>query len=218
MKLLVCTDTHQQLNSFFTPLQGEKCLEYLFHYSVNGHEIWWLQTGHYAPETYMRIQSLLSRDRFHLALKFSSGLAIDPSLQDGTIVNIINEIDPERGINGPEGWQDYYSCGWLNREDHPHIRGGWINMTNAYLDVFLPYRKVVGISPTTLHDIKKGQEWLSRWRVAVETTNGLPFSYSCLWNKQSFYHLAIIGNNRSFIEEKKTSDFSELFHQIISLL
>lgn len=218
MKLLICTDSFLQLKTFSQTVQVQQHDPHLYQFSHAGHDITWLVCGHYFPETMIRLQKLLSADRFHLAIKFSAGLSADCSLPAETIVNIVNEVDTDRRLWTDEGWKDYYTIGWLNAGDHPHVRGGFINMHNAYIQVFMPYKKVVGHTPARMNDPNASHEFVQQYKISVETSNGLPFAYTCLWNKQPFYHLAIIKNNRSFMEEKKQFDFSDLFSHLTALL
>ncbi len=218
MKLLICTDSFQQLEIFSQKIQAQQPEPCLYQFSHAGHDITWLICGHYFPETLIRLQRVLSTTRFHLALKFSPGLSTDSTLSPETIVNIVNEVDTDRRLWTEEGWKDYYTCGWLNASETPHVRGGFINMHNAYIQVFMPYKKVVGHTPVKMNDPNASHEIVQQYKIAVETSNGLPFAYTCLWNKQPFYHLAIIKNNRSFMEEKRQSDFSELFRHLTDLL
>lgn len=163
--------------------------------NVLHHEVTVLYTGHTLQETAYRTTKVLQGNKFHLALLANTGTAYRPDLEIGQILNVVNEKPVEQGesINGE--WNDFYALQKVNAEQEPHVRGGFINLTNAYMNVFLPYKKVVGV--TVNHVANKAMLELRRnmYKVDCETTNALGFTYACLAEKQLHYHLCVVERN-----------------------
>lgn len=199
MKLLLCISSLSDIQPYLTeksitPVQ-DKALSYIYSTHILHHEVDILETGVGVYQTTYKVAKALTRQRYHLALKLSFGNAYKAHYGIGTVMNIVNEKPGDYGmiINGE--WKDHYDVALLKREDSPHVRGGFVNLTNAYMNVFLPYKKVVGVTVNHYADKAKMELYSDKYKADAETGDGLGFVYPCLYEKQNFYHLCIIERN-----------------------
>ncbi|HWB63468.1 MAG TPA: hypothetical protein VG603_08165 [Chitinophagales bacterium] len=158
------------------------------------HEVDLLETGYGVFQTTYKVTKALTAQKYHLALKSGFGNAYKIETAIGTVLNIVNEKPGDYGMQ-LDGWKDLYDLGLLNPEAAPHTRGGFINMTNAYMDVFLPYKKAVGITVNDYAAVDKIGLRREKYRADCETGDGMGFVYPCLYERQTFYHLCAIERN-----------------------
>jgi hypothetical protein len=155
-----------------------------------------LETGHTLFETAFLMGKTLATKRYHLALGLGLAGSYNPEHEAGSVVNIINDKPLFFGESDENGFQSVYALKQLNPFEHPHQRGAFINMTNAYFNVFLPILKVPGVTTTHLKGNKNMVEAkLSKFPLDVETSNGLGVHYSCLYERTNFYQLRAISYN-----------------------
>ncbi len=115
-------------------------------------------------------------------------------------------------------WKDHYDFNLLNRADAPHVRGGFVNLTNAYMNVFAPFKKVVGVTVNHYADKKSFQLRTEKYKADCETGEGLGFVYTCLYEKQSFYQLCVVERNLATGEENFHLAQQTLNETLIELL
>ena len=189
MKLLICVPS---LSDIKTVCDRFSCMptvdnkrSFLFTCKILNHEASIVIAESETESSNNYVSQILSAETFHLGLKLSLGNAYNAVYPTGSVLNIINDkrIMP---LNDNSISSTVESC---------------INKTNAYMNIFLPYKKVVG---TTIS--KSGGEttfeWLKeKYKVDCETTNGFMFSSACVNNRQSFYHLCAIAKNFATGEE-----------------
>jgi hypothetical protein len=199
MKLLLCINSLGDIQPYLTemaivPIQ-DKALPYLHSASILHHEADILETGVGVYQTTYKVTKALVRQRYHLALKLSFGNTYKTNYGVGTVLNIVNEKPGDYGtmINGE--WKDHYDAALLKREDAPHVRGGFVNLTNAYMNVFLPYKKVVGVTVNHYADKNRVELYSDKYKADAETGDGLGFVYPCLYEKQNYYHLCVAERN-----------------------
>ncbi len=219
MKLLLCCNNSLQIKHTLEWLSqvGESVNEFSF--KTPQHEITLLQTGYGGFQVGFHIATELAKQPYHLALKvgFANGLRSDIGV--GEVVNIINDKPADTGILNETGFEDLYDSGLLNTSEKPHQMGGYVNKTNSYLNVFLPYRKVLSLSVNTI----SANEQLQRIRVSkyhphVETTDGIYFAYACLWKQQPFYHLAAVEQNFATGEKNQELAHKNLNESLIDII
>ena len=63
------------------------------------------------------------------------------------------------------------------------------------MNIFGAYKKAVGITVNHYWDKEKWELKQKRYNADCETQNGLSFSYTCLCEKQSYYHLTFVEHN-----------------------
>ena len=159
------------------------------------HEVDILETGIGLHQTTYKVTKAIGAVKYHLALKVGFGNGYKPEIEPGAVVNIVNEKPGDMGTLVDNEWKDLYDLNLINREDEPHVRCGLINLTNAYMNVFLPYKKVVGITVNHFADTTQMQMRRDKYKADCETGDGLGFVYSCLAEKQLFYQLCVIKRN-----------------------
>jgi hypothetical protein len=182
----------QQLGVQLTPAAG---IKYLQQGKILHHEADILETGAGIYQTTYKLAKVLGAHKYHLALKLSTGAAYRPEAEAGQILNIVNEKPGDYGTTTAEGWKDMYDLGMLNRNSEPHVRGGFINLTNAYMNVFMPFKKVVGVTVNHYADATACTLRKEKYKADCETTDGLGFVYTCLYEHQQYYHLCAIERN-----------------------
>jgi len=208
MKLLIVVsalkDIAPAINHFNAGLQPHTSLSYLYTTNMLHHQIDVLETGVGVYQTTYKLTKVLALQKYHLALKVGFGNSYKEDYEVGRILNIVNEKPGDYGMMLNNEWNDHYDFNLLNRESEPHVRGGFVNLTNAYMNVFLPFKKVVGVSVN--HYANKGTYQLrkEKYKADCETGDGIGFVYPCLYEKQSFYQLCVI--ERCLVND--TEDFA----------
>lgn len=195
MKLLLCVNSLTDIEPFLQAQQVQPVrnttLGFLHSAKILQHEVDILETGVGVYQTTYKVTKALSRQKYHLALKLSTGNSYKADYTPGSILNIVNEKPGDYGMLVNEEWKDHYDFNLLNREAEPHVRGGFVNLTNAYMNVFMPYKKAVGITVNNYADKTQLAQRLEKYKADCETGDGLGFVYPCLYEKQNFYHLCV---------------------------
>ena len=199
MKLLLVVSSLKDIESFLEKssvvLQQHASLKYLSTAKILHHEVDFLVSGVGVFQTTYKITKALSLQKYHLALKLGFGNAYKEDIETGAVLNVVNEKPGDYGMMVNGEWKDLYDFGLMNREDEPHIRGGFVNLTNAYMNVFMPYKKVVGITVNNYADKNSVQLRREKYKADCETGDGIGFVYPCLFEKQSYYQLCVIERN-----------------------
>lgn len=199
MKLLLCVsslaDIETTLQYFSFSPQLNSALPFISSGKILHHETDILETSVGVYQTTYKLTKALSAQKYHLALKVSFANAYKIEIGIGSVLNIINEKPGDYGMMVNNEWVDQYDAGLINREHAPHVRGGLVNMTNAYMNVFAPYKKSVGISVNHYADKNSLSLRTAKYKADCETGDGVGFTYPCLFEKQSFYHLAVAERN-----------------------
>jgi hypothetical protein len=199
MKLLLCVaslaDIEPFLQSYPASLQPSPAASFLHYTKILQHEVTILETGIGLHQTTYKVTKAVTQQKYHLALKVSLGNAYKEELEVGTIVNIINEKPGDFGMIIDKEWKDHYDLGLTKREDAPHVRGGFINLNTSYMNVFAPFKKVVGVTVNHYANQEGYRLKTEKYNAHCETGDGLGFVYPCLFERQSFYHLCVIENN-----------------------
>ena len=182
------------------------------------HEVDILITGVGVYQATYKVTKALSAKKYHLALKLSFGNAYKEEYPVGHVLNIINEKPGDYGMMQDGAWKDHYDYGLIDRESAPHVRGGLVNMTNAYMNVFMPFKKSVGVSVNHYADKNTWQLRREKYRADCETGDGVGFAYPCLFEKQTYYHLCIIERNLATGEENFNLALERLNEVLIDLI
>ncbi|MFN8286567.1 MAG: hypothetical protein U0V74_07440 [Chitinophagales bacterium] len=191
---------------------------YLSTAQILQHEVTLCETGVGVYQTAYKITKALSQQKYHLALKMSLGNAYKAEYPIGTALNIVNEKPGDYGMLIGNEWKDLYDLELIKREAEPHVRGGLVNLTNAYMNVFMPFKKAVGISVNNYADKEKVQLRQEKYKADCETGDGIGFTYPCLFEKQNFYHLCVVERKLLSGEESATAAREKLNEVLIDLL
>ncbi len=205
MKLLLSVSSlpnvEDFLKSFSVSLKQHSSLKFLHSGKILQHEVDIVETGAGIYQTSYKITKALSQQKYHLALKLSFGNSYKEEIAVGSVLNIVNEKPGDFGRMVNDEWKDQYDLGLINREDEPHVRGGFVNLNSAYMNVFAPFKKVVGITVNHYADKNSFALRKEKYKADCETGDGLGFVYACLFEKQSFYHLCVVEKNLATGEE-----------------
>jgi hypothetical protein len=199
MKLLLVVASLNDVQLFLrhndiAPAQNA-AIKFMHSFKVLHHEVDLVETGVGLYQTTYKVTKALSAQKYHLALKISTGNAYKEDIAIGAVLNIVNEKPGDFGMTINNEWKDLYDLDLINREEEPHVRGGLINLTNAYMNVFLPFKKSVGITVSHYANASALQLRREKYKADCETGDGLGFMYPCLFEKQSLYHLCVIERN-----------------------
>jgi hypothetical protein len=207
MKLLLCCNSFSQINLVVDWLRvnAEKHSE-LFYKSAQ-HEITLLEMGYGGFQVGFHIANHLANNQYHLVLKASFANTFKENISAGEVVNIINDKPADTGVFVDEGFKDLYELNLLSINDKPHQMGGFVNKTNAYLNVFLPLRKVLSLSVNTAsNDTALRALRVAKYNPHIETNDGINFAYTCLFRQQPFYHLSAV--ERNFVSGEKNTELA----------
>ena len=199
MKLLLVVASLNDVNPLLEhysikPLANDK-MSYLHYFKILHHEVDLLETGAGIYQTTYKVTKALSSQKYHLALKLGFGNAYKEETALGSVLNIVNEKPGDYGMMVNNEWKDHYDLGLINREEAPHTRGGLINLTNAYMNVFMPFKKVVGVTVNHYANASAVAARKDKYKADCETGDGVGFVYPCLFEKQLFYQLCVIERN-----------------------
>lgn len=197
MKMLLCVDRWSDFDiaaGAFSKMPDRQSATQLKGF-FEQHDVTICETGTTVFETAYQVTKALDRDKYHLALKMGFGMAYHPDIAVGSAVNIIKEKPGDFGRMMNQQWEDVYALERLDAEAVPHFKGGFINMNNSYLNVFLEYKKVVGVTVNTFGASALAEQRRQQYKAEVESTNGLGFVYPCLYERQPFYHVLTIQEN-----------------------
>lgn len=223
MKILVVAENDLLLKDSFEKIESVGVQNNRFHqYKFNHIEIDFLICGHTLFETGYFLGKKLAQNRYHLALSMSLCHSLNSEIEPGSIVNIINDKPAYFGEENDAEFKSIYALKQLNPFETPHQRGAFINMTNAYFNVFLPFRKVPAITTTLLKGNKDTLEKkLAQFPLDVETSNGLAIHYACLSERVNFYRISSVSHNLATLKEdteKATANLNETFIDILNKL
>ena len=163
-------------------------------------------TGNTMMDVSFQLGRILQIKKFHLVLQLGLCSAYDNSLQLGELVNVINDKPGDIGILANESLKDAYNSSIYDVNDIPHIKGGFVNFTNAYFNAFLPIRKVAAISVNMVNIDNTSLAFRQKqFNIHIETANGLGCAYACLYQKQPFYQLRSVSRilYQSLFDEQK---------------
>ena len=205
MKLLLCINRSDDFKELFSKISQQSGLSISMpdtsssHYTTSlhflGHEIEICELGFGVFQTCYKLTKVLSQKKYHLAIKASFCNAYKPDIQIGEVVSVIKEKPGDIGITAEEGFMDLYDLKLLNAESFPHYKGALINMNNSYMNVMMPYRKVVSVTVNLYADRATYVLKKEKYKADTETGDGLGFVYPCMSERQPFYQLNVVERN-----------------------
>jgi hypothetical protein len=223
MKILLCFSNIKEASHFIESntsnqieidQMGKKLnrngLEIYYQYLKDGMTIDVLIIGNTVHESALRTNIILSEKKYHIALLMGIGMPLVETLIDGDLVNVINDKPAYFNTDN----ENYYASGMSIHTDFPHFRGGYINMTNAYFDVFVDVPKVVSVTSENELQIEVKT---SELKASIQSSNGLGFVQSCLWYGHPFYQLRII-KSKSYNETEAMEKMYASLQQILKLI
>lgn len=205
MRVLICFDSKEEAQKLQMGREmvsklihgGTGHLEHIpFHcHQFEGMQVDWLCLNKNVFDAQFRLMQVLQLNRYHLILHLGLCVAVGDYLRPGDVVNIIQEKPGSFQWEG-ETFLNGFESGAFEKDLFPQQRGGYINMTNSYFNVFVDFEKVAGVTLPFEH-IKDFEGIVKRLQASVVTTNGMAVAYSCLASKQPFYQIAVVRENRT---------------------
>lgn len=179
--------------------------------SRNGkHRIFIVFGSGWGPAALVRWTKLRQENTFHLCLQISSGLWLKEDPFSGWL-NVINEKCLSGHQESATEVQWYAEPGDPETASAPFVRGGLVNMSNAYMDYFGTFRKVAGASGGTAAWAKECAE---KRKFHVFTPTGADFAYFCLSHSLPYYHLAYVSEQ----EGSERTEINDLLQKMLQLI
>jgi hypothetical protein len=206
MKLLLCINRFKDFKELYDSISvsGEhphislpdpQSANFIISFHYLQHEIDICATGFGLFQTTFKITKTLSQKKYHLALKTSFCNAYKPELNIGEVVNVIKDKPGDIGIKEENGISDLYDLGLIDPENFPHFKGAFINMNNSYMNVLMPFKKVVSVTVNQYADTANYETKRDKYKADIETGDGLGFVYPCMYERQPFYQLNAVERN-----------------------
>lgn len=219
MKILLAYSHPKEILEFNKHIENE---EASLNFTYKHIEITFVQTGYTVYETAFALGQALAEQSYHLVLFAGLANSLNSKMHTGDVLNVINDLPFAIGRKDDNGFEHAYTLGWLDKTQEPHQRGGYINLSNSYFNVFLPYMKAAAITcPTLEGDSDLLQLKTERFQFHIETSNGLGFHYACLSKKLPFYQLRAVeynAINRDRNTKLALENLNNALIQIIDLL
>lgn len=219
MKILIGYAKQDDILPFFEKIGNVTFSTSITHKHI---QIDFASLGHTCFETAFAMGKALQKERYHLVLFAGFADSLNKFMKVGDVVNVINDQAADLGYENNEGIQNFYELAYLNKNDHPHQRGGFINMSSAYFNVFLPFMKTAAITSSILGgSFEKRATKMDRYSMHIETSNGIAFQYACLHVGVPFYQLRAIQSNWTDNTTNKalaSQNLNNSLYQIIELL
>jgi hypothetical protein len=206
MKLLLCVNRLSDHKTLFeqmakqsgqhlSPMPDAQSANFIFSTNYLGHEIDVCETGYGLFQTSYKITKTLTQKRYHLALKASFCNAYRQELNIGDVVNVIKDKPGDVGIEFADGFKDMYDLKLTDVESFPHFKGAFINMNNSYMNVLMPFKKVVSVTVNQYADVTTYEAKREKYKADIETGDGLGFVYACMYERQPFYQINCVERN-----------------------
>ena len=152
--------------------------------------------------------------RYNLALYAGFSDAINPSIAVGTVVNVIKEKPLLFDVEGA----DLYESKSMDTASFPHFKGGFVNMNNSYLNIFVDFKKVVSGTIAKKVDATLAADLFQKYKTDVLTMNGIGFVYNCMFERQPFYQISVVKKNIATDTADKDLAIEQLNLNLIEIL
>ncbi|MCW3125729.1 MAG: mqnB [Bacteroidetes bacterium] len=206
MKLLLCLNRLSDHKALFdqmgkqsgqqlSPQPDPQSANFIFSTNYLGHEIDVCETGFGIFQTSYKITKTLTQKKYHLALKASFCNTYKAELNIGDIVNVIKDKPGDIGMNSADGFRDLYDLKLSDPQSFPHFKEAFINMNNSYMNVMMPFKKVVSVTVNQYADVATYEAKREKYKADIETGDGLGFVYACMYERQPFYQLNCVERN-----------------------
>jgi len=164
----------------------------------------------WGPIALMRWAKIKQEQTIHLALQISSGTWLKEEPFVGW-VNVVNEkcLSGHQENSGDVQW--YAEPGDPETTHLPFVRGGLVNMSNAYMDYFGTFKKVAGVSGGLA---AQAQAWADIRKIHIHTPTGAEFAYFCLLHGLPYYHLAFASAQK----DKEQTEINDLLQKMLRLI
>jgi len=216
MKILIAYSHQNEIQDFLNDINHS---DFQLNFKYKHIEIDFCETGYTTFETAFKMGNALNQSSYHLVLFIGLANSLNKVMKDGQILNVINDIPYKIGIEDHTNFQNIYQLQYLDKTKPPHQRGGFINMSNSYFNVFLPYMKTASISCNILGGNEATlQEKINRYPIHIESMNGIAFQYACLSKGIPFYQLRVVERNLFLKTENKSLALKNLNNELKKII
>lgn len=143
---------------------------------------------------------------YDLAINIGLGGSFDHFLEQGFVVNVIQEQFADLGVQHKNNFYTLYEEELMNADQFPFTDGKLFSLGNFDLDEVESLIPVKGITLNTLHSDPK---WLAKLRdkfdPEIETMDGAAFFYVCLKEKVPFLQIRAISH---FVEIRRIESWN----------
>lgn len=219
MKILIAYAQQNEIQEFLDLINHKECPKSFLYKHIF---IDFCETGHTAFETAFNLGGLMKTKRYHLVIFAGLANSLNNLMLDGQVLNVINDIPYQVGLESEHDFKDVYQLNLLDKNKVPHQRGGFINLTNAYFNVFINLMKTASLTTNVLGGNEATlNKKIEHYPIHIETLNGISFQYACLFYKQSFYQLRAVEQNLILKTENKAlalKNLNEELKKIVDLI
>ena len=216
IKILIAYSHQNEIQEFLNQIENFDSLKSFQYKHIN---IDFCETGYTAFETAFNMANALNNKAYHLVLFAGLANSLNKIMQDGQVLNVINDLPYKIGFESQNEFQDAYQLNYLDKNKAPHQRGGFINMSSSYFNVFLPYMKTASLTTNILGGNEATlQEKISRYPIHIETLNGVAFQYACLLKRIPFYQIRVVERNLFLKTENKVLALDKLNNELKKII
>ncbi len=116
-------------------------------------------------------------------------------LQNGTVVNVIEERFADLGAEDGENFLDAFELGLLEPDTFPFMNGSLLNKSTVKSDTLDSLPRVTGITVNKVHGNEKSITSInSKYHPRVESMEGAALFYCCLMESVPFLELRCVSN------------------------
>lgn len=216
MKILIAYSHQNEIQDFQNQIENTENLKSFQYKHIN---IDFCETGYTAFETAFNMANALNGSSYHLVLFVGLANSLNKIMKVGQALNVINDVPYKIGIENESEFQDAYQLNYLDKTKAPHQRGGFINMSSSYFNVFLPFMKTASLSTNILGGNENTlNEKISRYPIHIETLNGIAFQYACLLKRIPFYQIRVVEKNLILKTENKALALTNLNKELKNII
>ncbi|MBN2348930.1 MAG: hypothetical protein JXJ22_08845 [Bacteroidales bacterium] len=165
-----------------------------------------LITGMGSVFTAYYLTKALDKSSYDLVLNIGMAGSFDHFLEQGFVVNVIQDQFSDLGFEDKEGFFTMYEMELMDRDEYPFNDGVIKSLGNFEIEEVEALIPVKGITVNTLlsapASISRVKE---KFNAEIETTEGAAFMYVCLQEKVPFLQLRAISY---FVEIKKIENWN----------
>lgn len=190
MKILIISPTREEIRPLDRMLEELEAAG-----TLRNHLIDLAVTGVGSTLTAFRLTKLLSPANWDLVLQLGICGSFDVTLQNGTVVNVIEERFADLGAEDGENFLDAFELGLLEPDTFPFMNGSLLNKSTVKSDTLDSLPRVAGITVNKVHGNEKNiTSVTSKYHPRVESMEGAALFYCCLMESVPFLELRCVSN------------------------
>jgi len=167
----------------------------LTRYNKNNTQIDILITGVGMVFTTFHLSSLLTIEKYNLAINAGVAGAIDKHLKLGEVVHVVSDFFYELGAEQDNQWLSIDDLGLLSESDWPYTKTGLENKHELLYPFIKQLRQVSGHTVNKIHGNEESIKTMQKRSAAqVESMEGAAFLYCCLQHQIPCAQIRAISN------------------------